>query len=94
MSTLYTIEISSSDGSSAKLKIDISLIPGQSSWQTEASGVFSIDNGPMLNDFKLMGLGVTPIAFLTGFPGSQQGKGGKNDIGGSFPQGEISWKEI
>lgn len=94
MSTLYIVEISSPDETAAKLKIEISIIPGQSTWSTEASGIFSIDDGPMLNDFKLMGLGVTPVAFLTGFPGSQEGVGGKNDIGGSFPQGEFSWRKI
>lgn len=91
MSTHYTVEISSSDGSSATLKIDISFIPGQSEWHTEPGGVFSIDSGPMLNDSNLMGLGATPIAFLTGFPAEKQGNGGKNDIGGTFPHGELDW---
>lgn len=91
MSKLYRVNISASDGSSANLKIDISMIPGQSTWSTEQSGVFSMDSGPMLHDFKLMGMGVAPIAFLTEFPDKKEGQGGKNDADGSFPQGELSW---
>ncbi|HDS1776891.1 TPA: hypothetical protein QEM49_001375 [Pseudomonas putida] len=90
MSTVYTVEISSSDGTTATLTLDISVLPGQSEWQADP-GTFSIDNGPMLDNFKLMGLGVTPIAFLTGFPTAKDGKGGKNDDGGTFPQGAFDW---
>ncbi|ENT4818826.1 hypothetical protein ACX3OY_04035 [Citrobacter farmeri] len=91
MSTRYTVEITASDGHSARLKIDISFLPGQSEWTSEQPDVFSIDKGPMLNDFQLMGLGVTPVAFLTDFPDQSNGKGGKNDPGGTFPQGELDW---
>lgn len=96
MSTRYTVEITASDGHTARLKIDISFLPlpGQSEWRSEQPDVFSINNGPMLNDFQLMGLGVTPVAFLTNFPGESSGKGGKNDPGGTFPQGDLKWKIV
>ncbi|MFA1281791.1 hypothetical protein ACDI96_03625 [Citrobacter telavivensis] len=94
MSTRYTVEITSSDGHSARLKIEISFLPGQSEWTSEQPDVFSINSGPMLNNFQLMGLGVTPVAFLTNFPGKSSGKGGKNDPGGSFPQGELDWEIV
>lgn len=94
MSTRYTVAITASDGHSARLKIDISFLPGQSEWMSEQPDVFSIDKGPMLNDFQLMGLGVTPVAFLTDFPDQSSGKGGKHDPGGTFPQGELDWEIV
>ncbi len=94
MSTRYTVEITASDGHSARLTIDISFLPGQSEWMSEQPDVFSINKGPMLNDFQLMGLGVTPVAFLTGFPDKSDGEGGKNDPGGTFPQGELNWEIV
>lgn len=103
MSTRYTVEITSSDGHSARLKIEISFLPGQSEWTSEQPDVFSINTGPMLNDSQLMGLGVTPVAVLTNFPGKSNekdkkignnGKGWKNDPGGSFPHGELDWEIV
>ena len=96
MSTRYTVEITASDGHTARLKIDISCLPlpGQSEWMSEQPDVFSINNGPMLNDSQLMGLGVTPVAVLTNFPDKNSGKGWKNDPGGTFPQGELNWKIV
>ncbi len=87
MSTRYTVEITASGGHSARLHIDISFLPGQSEWMSEQPDTFSIDKGPMLNDFQLMGLGVVPVAFLTDFPNQNSGKGGKNDPEGQFPPG-------
>lgn len=92
MSTLYTVEISSSDGTTGTVEIDISFIPLQSTWKSVQAGLFSLDSGMMRNNSELTGKGITPLVFLTGFPKQHNGKGGKYDPDGTFPQGELDWE--